>query len=193
MNRNTQPPWALCLRKWCVLSHFCHVQLFVTPWTVACQVPLSMGFFRQGYWSGIPCPPPGDLLDPGTERDLLCLLQVGSLPLVLPREKVIVMHYSQLKQVKSAWDVSEPGTPLENLMSYDLFPALHKSTHPQYCTYNLSGVQGPSEVHSGTCLSLQTVPFSSLSQTARSSLLPLLEVTNNDHMSEVFQCFSFNT
>ena len=69
---------------------------------VACQVPLSMGFFRQGYWSGMPCPPPGDLLDPGTELALLCLLQVGSLPLVPPREKVIVMHYSQLKQVKSA-------------------------------------------------------------------------------------------
>ena len=36
-----------------------HVQLFVTPWTVACQVPLSMGFSRQEYWSGLPCPPSG--------------------------------------------------------------------------------------------------------------------------------------
>ena len=42
-----------------------HVQLFVTPWTVACQAPLSMGFSRQEYWSGLPCPPPGDLPDPG--------------------------------------------------------------------------------------------------------------------------------
>ena len=34
-------------------------------WTIAHQAPLSMGFFRQEYWSGSPCPPPGDLLDPG--------------------------------------------------------------------------------------------------------------------------------
>ena len=33
----------------------------MTPWTVACQAPLSMGFSRQEYWSGLPCPPPGDL------------------------------------------------------------------------------------------------------------------------------------
>ena len=38
-----------------------HVWLFVTPWTVACQAPLSMGFSRQEYWSRLPCPPPGDL------------------------------------------------------------------------------------------------------------------------------------
>ena len=45
----------------CVLSQ---VQLFVTPWTVACQAPLSMGFLKQEYWSGLSFPPPGDL-DPG--------------------------------------------------------------------------------------------------------------------------------
>ena len=42
-----------------------HVLLFATPWTVACQAPLSMKFSRQGYWSGLPCPPPGDLPNPG--------------------------------------------------------------------------------------------------------------------------------
>ena len=55
------------LGRLCVLSLFSHVQLFVTPWTVACQAPLSMGFSRQEYWSGLPCPPPGDLPDPGIE------------------------------------------------------------------------------------------------------------------------------
>ena len=40
---------------------------FVTPWTVAHQAPLSMGFSRQEYWSGWPCPPPGDLFIPGIE------------------------------------------------------------------------------------------------------------------------------
>ena len=39
----------------------------MTPWTVARQAPLSMGFSRQEYWSGLPCPPPGDLPHPGTK------------------------------------------------------------------------------------------------------------------------------
>ena len=51
----------------CVLSHFSHVCLFATPWTVAHLASLSMGFSRQEYWSGLPCPSPGDLLDPGIE------------------------------------------------------------------------------------------------------------------------------
>ena len=41
------------------------VQLFVTPWSVARQAPLSLGFFRQEYWSGLLCPPPGNIPDPG--------------------------------------------------------------------------------------------------------------------------------
>ena len=41
---------------------------FVTPWTVAHQSPLSMGFPRQEYWSGLTFPSPGDLLNPGIER-----------------------------------------------------------------------------------------------------------------------------
>ena len=45
----------------------CHVRLFATPWTVAHQAPLSVGFSRQEYWSGLPFPPPGDLSDPGIE------------------------------------------------------------------------------------------------------------------------------
>ena len=40
--------------------------LFVTPWTVARQAPLSMGLFRQEYWRGLPCPPPGDSPNPST-------------------------------------------------------------------------------------------------------------------------------
>ena len=47
------------------------VWLFVVPWTVAPQVPLSMGFSRQEYWSGLPCPPPRDLPNPGIEPESL--------------------------------------------------------------------------------------------------------------------------
>ena len=50
-----------------VVKSTSRVQLFVTPWTIALQVSLSMGFFRQKYWSGLPFPPPGDLLHPGIE------------------------------------------------------------------------------------------------------------------------------
>ena len=56
-------PLTLC----CGPSRFSCVRLFATLWTVALHVPLSMGFSRQEYWSGLPCPPPGDLPDPGTE------------------------------------------------------------------------------------------------------------------------------
>ena len=51
----------------CILSHLSRVRLCVTPWTEARQAPLSMGFSRQEYWSGLPIPPPGDLPDPGIE------------------------------------------------------------------------------------------------------------------------------
>ena len=50
-----------------MLNHFSHVQLFVTLWTIAHQAPLSMGFSRQEYWSGLPWSPPGDLPDAGIE------------------------------------------------------------------------------------------------------------------------------
>ena len=67
----------------CVLSCFSHVQLFVTPWTVALQVPLSMRFSRQEYWSGLPCPPSEDLPNPGIKpkSSPSPALQVDSLPL----------------------------------------------------------------------------------------------------------------
>ena len=54
-----------------MLSCFSHAPLFATLWTVARQAPLSMGFSRQEYWSGLPFPPPGDLPDPGIEPESL--------------------------------------------------------------------------------------------------------------------------
>ena len=54
----------------CVCAHIHtlnHVLHFATPWTAACQAPLSVEFSRQKYWSGSPFPPLGDLSDPGTE------------------------------------------------------------------------------------------------------------------------------
>ena len=59
--------WGLAAAK-CAQSLSC-VHLFVTPWTVAHQAPLSMGFSRQEYWSGLPFLPPGDLPNPGMEPE----------------------------------------------------------------------------------------------------------------------------
>ena len=62
----------------CILSHFSRVQLFATLRTVAHQASLSMGFSRQEYWSGLLCPPPGDLLDPGIKlASLMSLVLAG--------------------------------------------------------------------------------------------------------------------
>ena len=55
----------------CVLSCFGHVRLFATLWILACQAALSMGFPRQEYWSGLPCPSPGDLSGPEIESTSL--------------------------------------------------------------------------------------------------------------------------
>ena len=70
----------------CMLSRFSCVQLSVAPWTVVHQTPLSMGFSRQEYWSGLSCPPPGSFLTQGSNPCVLHLLhwQTGSLPLAPP-------------------------------------------------------------------------------------------------------------
>ena len=72
-----------------MLSHSSCVPHFATLWTVTRQAPLSVGFSRQEYWSGLPCPPPGDLLDPrikpvspvspALQTDSLLLSHQGSL------------------------------------------------------------------------------------------------------------------
>ena len=57
----------------CLLSRCSHIQLFSSLWAAARQAPLSVGFPRQEYWSGLPCPPPGDLPDPAIEPASLTL------------------------------------------------------------------------------------------------------------------------
>ena len=71
----------------CTLNHFSSVWLFAMLWTVVRQVPLSMGFSRQEYWSGLPCPPLGDLPDPGIEPISLKSTCIG---------KRVLYHYRHL-------------------------------------------------------------------------------------------------
>ena len=70
-----------------MLRCFSRVQLFVTPCTVSCQAPLSMGFFRQEYWNGLPFPSPGDLPDPWIETGSPTL-QADSLQSEPPGDRV---------------------------------------------------------------------------------------------------------
>ena len=83
----------------CCARLLCHVPLFATPWTVAPQAPLSMGFSRQGYCSGLSCPPPGDLPDPGI-KPRSPALQAYSL-LSEPLGKAQLFQHQLLKQKQS--------------------------------------------------------------------------------------------
>ena len=95
-----------------VLSCFSCVWLFVTQWTLARQAPLSTGFSRQEYWSGLPCPPPGDLPNPGIESrspalqgSLYCLSHQGNplkaLHLVHTVDWFIIIELTVSKQCNS--------------------------------------------------------------------------------------------
>ena len=71
------------------------VQLFATPWTVAYHAPLSMGFSRQEYWSGLPFPSPGDLPNTGIEP-VSPALQTDALPSEPPNVNVKSLSRAQL-------------------------------------------------------------------------------------------------
>ena len=73
----------------CMPSRFSCVQLCATLWTAACQAPLFMEFFRQKYWSGLPCPSPGDLLNPRVEPVVPGLMHTGGSFTTEPRGKPI--------------------------------------------------------------------------------------------------------
>ena len=101
--------WRSCV---CVLSH---VWLFVTPWTVTHQAPLSMELPRQEYWNGLPFPPPGDLPDPGVKYTSPAspTLAGRSLPLshlgshygeiIFPIWKLSVVSYGFHVEVYTPW------------------------------------------------------------------------------------------
>ena len=89
----------------CLLSRFSHVQLFATLWAVACQAPLSTGFSRQEYCSGLPCPPPGDLPNPGIKPMSLKSphWQAGSLPLMPPGK---IQEEVKDLRINNLWNIS---------------------------------------------------------------------------------------
>ena len=122
----------------------------MTPWTVARQAPLSVEFSRPEYWSGLPCPSPGDLPNPGIYPGLSCLLcwQMGSLLLV---EKAMAPHSNALAW-KIPWTeeavsgVARSQTRLSDFTFTFHFHALEKemATHSKVLAWRIPGTGEPS-------------------------------------------------
>ena len=93
-----------------VLNLFSHVQLFVIPWTVARQAPLSMGFSRQEYWSGLPCCPPGNLPNPGIKSaSLMSPALAGSFFTTSATWRALVLCYLILYIGVRVWGEEREG------------------------------------------------------------------------------------
>ena len=140
----------------CLPSHLSRVRLFATPWTIARQAPLSTGFSRQGYWSGLLPSPPGDLSDPGIEPESLTSTCIG---------RRVLYHWLYLGS-PSAWaaaaakllqscltlcnpiDGSQPGSP-KNLQTLRI-TALDQLSEGRLCPLT--------HVAAATAKSLQSRP-----------------------------------
>ena len=132
VNNQRTTPWELCFQSWeafwsslvglnspnilhpiplpsaRVLSCFSRVQLFVTPWTIARQAPLSTGFSRQEHWSGLPCPPPGNLPNPGIESTfLMSPAQAGKFFITSTTWEALPSHIHILFIYFSPWAISD--------------------------------------------------------------------------------------
>ena len=98
------------------------IQLFATPRTVARQAPLSMGFSREEYWSGLPCPPPGDLPNPGIkprspvlQADSLSSEPLGKSTMWINLENIVLIEKKKVTIHRLYNSISIKGLELENL------------------------------------------------------------------------------
>ena len=92
--------WITCRAR---ARHFSCVLLFVTPWTVACQAPLSMGFPRQEYWDGLPFPSPEDLPNPGIKPTSPALVEADGKGQFLVGTMIQKYNFSVYFQRKWNW------------------------------------------------------------------------------------------
>ena len=98
-----------------VLSCFSHVQLFETPWTVAHQAPLSMGFSRQEHWSGLPFHTPGYLTEPGVElTSLVSPALADGFFTTSPIRVSVQFSCSVVPTLRDPMDCSTPGLPVHH-------------------------------------------------------------------------------
>ena len=122
----------LCRHLMCSLEYNVspsRVQLFTTPWTVACQTPLSMGFSRHEYWSGLLCLSPGDLPDPGI-KPRSPAPQADSLPSEPPGKpfsSVCVTSYKEPKTSAEKYPLAN-GRILESTCGHQRHVGLQKTS-----------------------------------------------------------------
>ena len=147
----------------CMLSSFSCVQLFAIRWTTACQAPLSMGFSRQEYWNGLPCPSLGDLPDPGIEPTFL---MSPALAIGFSTTSDISVQFSSVTQSRPTlcdpMNCSTPGLPVhhqlpEPTQTYvhwvsDAIQPSHPLSSPFPPALNLSLHQGNDSNESALCI-----------------------------------------
>ena len=113
-----------------LLSHFSHVQLCVTPWTAAYQAPLSMGFSRQEYWTGLPLPSLHPYMTTGKNIALTRQTFVGKVMSLLFNmlSRLVIAFLPRSKRLLISWLHSPSAVILEpqtqNLSLFPLFPHL---------------------------------------------------------------------
>ena len=102
----------------CVYVLSC-VQLFATSWTVAPLTPLSMGFSRQEYWNGLPCPPPGDLPNPGIEPRVRGRSMHSSMGLYIVTIKGLLAWWGNIERERECGRTDQRGRDIK--LQTDLF------------------------------------------------------------------------
>ena len=131
-----------------MLSCLSHVQLFAILWTVACWGPQFMGFARQENWSGLPCPPPGDLSDPGIklvsptspalQADFWPLSHRGRLFIAEVKWKSLVVSDSATHGLYSPWDSPGQNTGVGSLsLLQGIFPTRGSNPGLLHCKWIL--------------------------------------------------------
>ena len=133
------------------LSHFIHVWIFATLWTVAHQVPLSMGFSRQEYWSRLPCSPPGDFPYPGIKSMFLMSPALAGVSFTTSTTWELVQLLGHV-QLCDPMDCSTTGLPVHHqLLEFtqthvhwvsDAIQPSHPLLSPSPPAFNLSQHQG---------------------------------------------------
>ena len=172
----------------CVCTNFICVQLFATLWTIVGQAPLSTGFSRQEYWSGLPCPSPGDLPDPGIEPTSLTSSALAVRPFTTSTtwEALVIAYEYILLQIRSDQIshsvVSDSLRPHESQHARPPWPSPTPRVHSDSC---------PSSQWCHPAISSSVVPFSSCPQS-----LPASRVFSNESIVHMrwpkYWSFSFS-
>ena len=142
-----------------VLSHFSHVWLFITQWTVALQAPMPMGFSRQEYWSGLLCPSSRGSSQPRDWTRVSCLLhwQAGSLLIVPPGKPnpvllLLLSRFSCVQLCAIPWTAAYQASPSMGFSRQEHWSCLPFGSKYQalnHCVYCL--------IQNLTIASLQTI------------------------------------